>query len=54
MNAQTRYLPTLGRLLIAAIFIISGVGKNGNRSVTASLDGEIRDGRHKMQVRVYF
>jgi putative oxidoreductase len=27
MNAQTRYLPTLGRLLIAAIFIISGVGK---------------------------
>lgn len=27
---------------------------NGNRNVTASLDGEIRDGRHQMQVRVYF
>ena len=26
----------------------------GNRTVTASLDGEIRDGRHQMQVRVYF
>ncbi len=26
----------------------------GNRTVTASLDGEIRDGRHHMQVRVYF
>jgi putative oxidoreductase len=27
MNAQTRYLPVLGRLLIAAIFLISGLGK---------------------------
>ena len=26
----------------------------GNRTVTTSLDGEIRDGRHEMQVRVYF
>ena len=26
----------------------------GNRTVLASLDGEIRDGRHQMQVRVYF
>jgi acyl-CoA thioester hydrolase len=26
----------------------------GNPTVTASLDGEIRDGRHHMQVRVYF
>jgi acyl-CoA thioester hydrolase len=26
----------------------------GNRTVTTSLDGEIRDGRHQMQVRVYF
>jgi acyl-CoA thioester hydrolase len=26
----------------------------GNRIVTASLDGEIRDGCHHMQVRVYF
>jgi acyl-CoA thioester hydrolase len=26
----------------------------GNRTVIASLDGEIRDGRHQMQVRVYF
>src|SRR5882762_5108559 len=27
---------------------------DGNRTLTASLDGEIRDGRHQMQVRVYF
>ena len=27
---------------------------NGNRTVTASLDGEIRDGRHQMRIRVYF
>lgn len=25
-----------------------------NRTVTASLDGEIRDGRHHMQVRINF
>src|ERR1700745_1224601 len=28
--------------------------KDGNRTLTASLDGEIRDGRHQIQVRVYF
>ncbi|MDF2119506.1 DoxX family protein [Roseiarcaceae bacterium H3SJ34-1] len=27
MNAQTRYLPALGRLLIAVIFIFAGFGK---------------------------
>ncbi|MDB5533608.1 MAG: LysR family transcriptional regulator, partial [Hyphomicrobiales bacterium] len=27
MNAQTRYLPALGRLLIAIIFIFAGLGK---------------------------
>ena len=27
---------------------------DGYRTLTASLDGEIRDGRHQMQVRVYF
>ncbi|WP_315836170.1 DoxX family protein [Bradyrhizobium prioriisuperbiae] len=27
MNTYTRYLPPLGRLLIAAIFLISGLGK---------------------------
>lgn len=27
MNAQLRYLPAIGRLLIAAIFLISGFGK---------------------------
>ena len=27
MNAQTRYLPALGRLLIAIIFVFAGLGK---------------------------
>jgi putative oxidoreductase len=27
VNAQTRYLPSLGRLLIAVIFIFAGLGK---------------------------
>jgi len=27
MNAQTRYLPALGRLLIAVIFVFAGFGK---------------------------
>jgi putative oxidoreductase len=27
MKAQLRYLPAIGRLLIAAIFLVSGVGK---------------------------
>jgi putative oxidoreductase len=27
MNASTLYVPTIGRLLLAAIFLISGVGK---------------------------
>jgi acyl-CoA thioester hydrolase len=31
-----------------------GNRSKGNRTVTSSLDGEIRDGRHHMQVRVYF
>jgi len=34
---------------------ISSRNRNdGNRTLTASLDGEIRDGRHQMRVRVYF
>jgi putative oxidoreductase len=27
MNAQTRYLPALGRLMIAVIFVFAGLGK---------------------------
>jgi acyl-CoA thioester hydrolase len=34
--------------------LVLGTANNGNRTLTASLDGEIRDGRHQMQVRVYF
>jgi acyl-CoA thioester hydrolase len=34
--------------------IVSRNRNKGNCTVTATLDGEIRDGRHQMQVRVYF
>jgi acyl-CoA thioester hydrolase len=34
--------------------LVLGNRNDGNRTLTASLDGEIRDGRHQMQVRVYF
>jgi hypothetical protein len=34
--------------------LVLGAANDWNRTLTASLDGEIRDGRHQMQVRVYF
>jgi putative oxidoreductase len=34
MNAETRYFTALGRLLIAAIFIISGLGKIATPDMT--------------------
>jgi acyl-CoA thioester hydrolase len=45
----------MGRTIAApSAGIFLGTAIRGYRTVTASLDGEVRDGRHHMQVRIYF
>jgi acyl-CoA thioester hydrolase len=46
----------LAKLALPAVFAQNGLVATSEeaRDVTAHLDGEIRDGRHHMQVRVYY
>ena len=41
MNASTSYLPTVGRLLLAAIFLISAIGKLFNPAGTIGYIGAV-------------
>lgn len=41
MNPSTSYMPTIGRLLLAAIFLISGVGKLFNPAGTIGYIGAV-------------